>query len=140
MGARLEDPRRLSDRAGRSKGGLPDPVVAAGRRPGQAAVAPYALPGDKFTAYELNLFDVATARRTKPKVDRIDFESPALHWDKDGRHFTYEKIDRGHQRYRLIEVDSHTGEARNLIDEKSETFIWTAHREAFNLRHRDLAG
>ena len=55
---------------------------------------------------------------------------PRLRWDKDGRHFTYEKIDRGHQRFRLIEVDSHTGEARNLIDEKSETFIWTAHRES----------
>ncbi len=32
----------------------------------------------------------------------------------------------------MIEVDSRTGEARNLIDERSETFIWTAHTE--NLR------
>jgi dipeptidyl aminopeptidase/acylaminoacyl peptidase len=95
---------------------------------------PYPLPGDKFTAYELNLFDVASRTQLKPKVDRIDYEGPRLHWDKDGRHFAYEKIERGHQRYRLIRVDSHTGDARNLIDEKTETFIWTAHREAVNLR------
>ncbi len=101
---------------------------------------PYPLPGDKFTAYELNLFDVAAKKAIRPKVDRIDFGSPRLRWDKDGRHFTYEKTDRGHQRFRLIRVDSHTGEARNLIDEKSETFIWTAHREAVGLRHRHLAG
>ena len=94
---------------------------------------PYPLPGDKFTAYELNLFDVAAKKAIKPEVDRIDFDSPQLRWDKDGRHFTYEKIDRGHQRFRLIEVDSQTGEARNLIDEKSKTFIWTAHREAVGL-------
>ncbi|MFI5461404.1 MAG: prolyl oligopeptidase family serine peptidase, partial [Isosphaerales bacterium] len=93
---------------------------------------PYPLPGDKFTAYELSLFDVAGKKAIKPKVDRIDFESPRLHWEKDGRHFAYEKTDRGHQRFRLIEVDSHTGDTRNIIDEKSETFIWSAHREAFN--------
>jgi dipeptidyl aminopeptidase/acylaminoacyl peptidase/uncharacterized protein (DUF885 family) len=93
---------------------------------------PYALPGDKFTSYELNLFDVAARKAFKPKVDRIDYGSPTLHWAKDGRHFAYEKIDRGHQRFRLVEVDSHTRSARNIIDEKSETFIWSAHREAFN--------
>ena len=26
-----------------------------------------------------------------------------------------------------MEVDSHTGEVRNLIDETSQDFIWTAH-------------
>jgi dipeptidyl aminopeptidase/acylaminoacyl peptidase len=97
---------------------------------------PYALPGDKFTAYELNLFDVAARKSIRPAVDRIDseYDTPRLHWDRDGRHFAYEKIDRGHQRYRLIRVDSRTGAASNLIDEKSETFIWTAHNEQLNLR------
>ena len=94
---------------------------------------PYPLPGDKFNAYELNLFDIDSKKATKPKVDRVDFESPRLRWRKDGRHFTYEKTDRGHQRFRLIEVDSHTGDSRNLIDEKTSTFIWTAHREALNV-------
>ncbi|HZY84162.1 MAG TPA: DPP IV N-terminal domain-containing protein, partial [Gemmataceae bacterium] len=90
---------------------------------------PYPLPGDKFTAYELTLFDVAERKAIKPAVDRIDFGTPRLLWGRDGRHFTYEKTDRGHQRFRLIEVDARTGKARNLIDEQSKTFIWTAHTE-----------
>ncbi len=94
---------------------------------------PYPLPGDKFTAYELNLFDVASRKQTKPAVERIDFGSPRLRWDKDGHHFTYQKTDRGHQRFRLIEVDTHTGSTRDIIDEKSSTFIWTAHAENVRL-------
>ena len=95
---------------------------------------PYSLPGDKFTAYELNLFDIETQKQIKPEVDKLelDWQIPRLHWKKDQRYFAYEKVDRGHQRFRAIEVDSHTGRSRNLIDEKSETFIWTAHTE--NLR------
>jgi dipeptidyl aminopeptidase/acylaminoacyl peptidase len=96
---------------------------------------PYALPGDKFARYELNLFDIDSRKQIKPKVDRLelDWQVPRLHWKKDMRHFAYEKIDRGHQRFRVIEVDSHTGQTYNLIDEKSETFIWTAHTENIRL-------
>ncbi len=88
---------------------------------------PYDLPGDRFTAYELTLFDVSNQKQIRPEVERIDFGSPRLRWKRDGRHFTYEKVDRGHQRLRVMEIDSHTGKARALIDEKSQTFIWTAH-------------
>jgi dipeptidyl aminopeptidase/acylaminoacyl peptidase len=95
---------------------------------------PYALPGDKFTSYELNLFDVENREQLKPEVDRIDFGRPRLRWNKDGRRFTYQKTDRGHQRFRVIEVDSHTGDTRNIIDEKSDTFIWTAHTENIRMR------
>ena len=93
----------------------------------------YPLPGDKFAAHELNLFDVAARKQSKPAVDRIDYDSPRLRWEKDGSHFTYQKIDRGHQRFRLIEVDTHDATVRNIIDEKSQTFIWTAHRENVQL-------
>ncbi|MBP8910210.1 MAG: prolyl oligopeptidase family serine peptidase [Phycisphaerae bacterium] len=96
---------------------------------------PYSLPGDKFATYELNLFDVEGRKQIKPEVDKLelDWQTPKLRWMKDQRHFTYEKVDRGHQRFRVIEVDSHTGQARNLIDEKTETFIWTAHTENLGL-------
>jgi dipeptidyl aminopeptidase/acylaminoacyl peptidase len=90
---------------------------------------PYALPGDKFTSYELQLFDVATQKKLPCQVDRIDFGFPGARWSDDGRTFTYEQVDRGHQRFRLIEIDAHTGASRNLIDEKSDTFIWTKHTE-----------
>ncbi len=92
---------------------------------------PYALPGDKFPRYEVTLFDVESKKQTRPVVDRFEheWEVPRLRWRKDGRHFTYPQVDRGHQRFRLIEVDSHTGKVRNLIDEQTKTFIWTAHAE-----------
>jgi dipeptidyl aminopeptidase/acylaminoacyl peptidase len=98
---------------------------------------PYALPGDKFTQYELGLFDLASRKQIKPEVDRFEheWEAPRLRWGRDDRHFTYEQVDRGHQRFRVIEVDAHTGGARNLIDERTETFFWTAHTENLNINY-----
>ncbi|HWW02399.1 MAG TPA: prolyl oligopeptidase family serine peptidase [Candidatus Acidoferrum sp.] len=98
---------------------------------------PYALPGDKFATYELSIFEVANRKQIKPEVDRFEheWESPRLRWNRDNRHFAYEQEDRGHQRFRVIEVDSHTGTARNIIDESTETFIWTAHTENVNIRY-----
>jgi dipeptidyl aminopeptidase/acylaminoacyl peptidase len=87
----------------------------------------YALPGDKFTEYELNWFDIENKLHVKPEVGIIDFRGPRLRWTKDGRHFRYQKIDRGHQRFRVIEVDIITGKFRSIIDEVSDTFIWTEH-------------
>ncbi|HYV28009.1 MAG TPA: prolyl oligopeptidase family serine peptidase, partial [Candidatus Eisenbacteria bacterium] len=95
---------------------------------------PYPQAGDRFTRYQLALFNVPDHKETKPQVDELEHEwlSPTLHWSHDGQRFSYVKVDRGHQRLRVIEVDTRTGAIRNLIDEKSETFIWTAHNE--NLR------
>jgi dipeptidyl aminopeptidase/acylaminoacyl peptidase len=96
---------------------------------------PYDLPGDKLPLYEVSVFDVAKREQVKPEIERFEhgWETPRLHWNRDGFHFTYEKTDRGHQRFRVIEVDAHTGATRNVIDEKSQTFIWTAHTENLNL-------
>ncbi len=94
----------------------------------------YPLPGDKFASYELSLFDVAGVRQIKPEVDRIDFGFPRVRWNRDGRTLTYEKIDRGHQRFRLIEIEARTGTARNLIDERTDTFLWSAHTEGADVR------
>ncbi len=97
---------------------------------------PYALPGDKFPLYELNLFEVAARTQLKPRVDRFEhgWEAPRPHWSRDGRRIAWQQVDRGHQRLRVIEVDVHTGAACNLVDEKTETFIWTVHTENLRLR------
>ena len=96
----------------------------------------YALPGDKFKKSEVNLFEVASRKRIKPEVDRFEDESqwPQLHWNRDGSRFSYEQVDRGHQRLRVIEVDARSGAVRNLVDERSDTFIWTAHADELRLR------
>ncbi len=96
---------------------------------------PYALPGDRFTTCELSVFDVASGKQQKPEVDLFEHEwlRPRLRWIKGGRRFAYEQADRGHQRFRVVEIDAQSGRARNLIDERSQTFIWTAHAENVGL-------
>ncbi|HLW65976.1 MAG TPA: DPP IV N-terminal domain-containing protein, partial [Gemmataceae bacterium] len=94
----------------------------------------YDLPGDKYTAYELNLFSIEGPKQIKPQVERIDFGFPQLHWSADGSKVAFQKVDRGHQRFRLIEVNVKDGAAQALIDEKSKTFIWTAHTEMVGLQ------
>jgi dipeptidyl aminopeptidase/acylaminoacyl peptidase len=95
---------------------------------------PYAQAGDRFTKYQVNLFDITGRKQMKPDVEAIEHEwlAPVVHWSPDGQRFSFLKVDRGHQRLRVIEVDARTGATANLIDEKSDTFIWTAHAE--NLR------
>lgn len=92
---------------------------------------PYALPGDPFPRHELNLFDVETRAQTKPAVDRFEHEwlSPDPHWWPGTTRFAYTQDDRGHQRYRVIEVDIADGSVRHLIDDRTDTFIWTTHME-----------
>ena len=115
------------------QGSLPGPVVAARRWPGRARNAALSA-----ARRQVRRVRAQPLRRRQPQADQAQgrpdrLRWPRIRWDKDGRHFTYQKTDRGHQRFRLIEVDSHTGKSRNLIDEKSQTFIWTAHRENIRL-------
>ena len=97
----------------------------------------YPQAGDEFTKYELNLFALgaATNQQIKPDVERVVFDdgsqAPAPRWNKDGTHFTFEKEDRGHARFRVIDVEARTGAIRNVIDEKAKTFIWTMNTDAF---------
>lgn len=88
----------------------------------------YPLPGDQLPAYDLYLFDVIEQEQQMTDV-RLDFQEPRIRWAPDGRYFTLDQIDRGHQRFRVHRVDSHTGKSQTLIDERSTTFIWTAHAE-----------
>jgi dipeptidyl aminopeptidase/acylaminoacyl peptidase len=92
---------------------------------------PYPQAGDRFTTHQLSLFDVPSHKLIKPQVEPFEheYESPLLHWSLDRSHITWQQEDRGHQRMRLIEVDVHTGSVRNLVDEQTKTFIWTAHAE-----------
>jgi dipeptidyl aminopeptidase/acylaminoacyl peptidase len=89
---------------------------------------PYPRPGDKFARHEMYVANIESKKPVKVEIERIDYGwVPRLRWSKDAKHFTFEKIDRGHQRFRVVEVETHTGKTRNIIDEKADTFIWTAH-------------
>ncbi len=81
------------------------------------------------------MFDVEQQKQLKPPLDKVElgFGRPRLRVSRDGHHFRYEQVDRGHQRFRVIKVDARTGEYSNLIDETTKTFIWTAHAENVDL-------
>jgi len=101
-------------------------LSSAGGTRGKLHQHPYKQPGDPFTTYEMYLFPVGEGKAEKVNTPLIDFfGSPELHWrQKDNRYFTYEKVERGHQRFRIIEVDAQTAETRTMYDEQTSTFIY----------------
>jgi dipeptidyl aminopeptidase/acylaminoacyl peptidase len=87
--------------------------------------ANYRKPGDLLDVDQPVLFDVAS--RKQVVVDDALFPNPyqltRAAWRADGRAFTFEYNQRGHQVYRVIEVDGTTGRARALISEEPRTFF-----------------
>ncbi len=85
----------------------------------------YNKPGDVLASQQPVLFDIATKRETN--IDNTLFPNPyqlsRITWWKDSRGFTFEYNQRGHQIYRVVEVDAATGKARDFVTEKSATFI-----------------
>ncbi len=86
----------------------------------------YKQPGDEFSTYEMFVIKVAEKSVTKVNTDIIDFfDAPRLRWNNgDNNHFLYERVDRGHQRFRIIEVNATDGSTRNIVDEQTNTFIY----------------
>ena len=84
----------------------------------------YDLPGDKVDTFDLRIIDVENGTDTAVKADPVDYgDMPDIRWEHDNRHFTYEKMDRGYSRWRVIEVDSTTGESKTLVDDHPATFF-----------------
>ena len=86
----------------------------------------YAKPGDLLDLEQPVLFDVRSQKQTT--IDSRLFPNPYdmsdLAWRKDGRAFTFEYNQRGHQVYRVIEVDAQTGAAHAIISEEPKTFFY----------------
>lgn len=86
---------------------------------------PYAKPGDALDIPQPVLFHIASKKKTD--IDNTLFPNAysvsRLEWRKDSRAFTFEYNQRGHQVYRVIEVNAETARPRALIDEVSPTFF-----------------
>ncbi len=92
--------------------------------PAKLHTRPYPRPGDKFALHEMFVIDLETRKPARVDIERIDFRGiPRLRWRKDGSHFTFEKTDRGHQRFRVVEVEARTGKTRAIIDDRANTFV-----------------
>jgi len=85
----------------------------------------YAKPGDALDIPQPVLFHVADRKQTV--VDNALFQNPYqlshIEWRRDSRAFTFEFNQRGHQVYRVIEVDAVTGIPRAIISEEPKTFF-----------------
>jgi dipeptidyl aminopeptidase/acylaminoacyl peptidase len=85
----------------------------------------YAKPGDALDIAQPVLFVVETKQQTF--IDTGQFPNPYSlsrpEWRKDSRAFTFEYNQRGHQVYRVIEVDAASAKPRAVISEESKTFI-----------------
>ncbi len=85
----------------------------------------YRKPGDTVDIDTPVLFSIES--RAQTIVSNEQFPNPyanqRVEWRKDSRAFTFEYNQRGHQVYRVIEVDAATGKARTVIDETAKTFI-----------------
>jgi len=80
---------------------------------------PYEKPGDVLDLNQPALFDLAAKKQID--IDNQLFPNPYelsdLVWHKDSRAFTFEYNQRGHQIYRIIEVDATSGKPRVVISE-----------------------
>ncbi len=85
----------------------------------------YAKPGDTLDLAQPVLFEVDTKKgiRIEDALFPNPYDLTPAVWWKDGRGFTFEYNQRGHQIYRVIEVDAQSGKARALITEESKTFV-----------------
>ncbi|HEX5082554.1 MAG TPA: DPP IV N-terminal domain-containing protein, partial [Blastocatellia bacterium] len=85
----------------------------------------YAKPGDALDQPQPVLFNVETKKQIV--IDDTLFPNPynlsRLEWRKDSRAFTFEYNQRGHQVYRVIEVEAATGKPRAIISEEPKTFF-----------------
>jgi len=85
----------------------------------------YAKPGDVLDLREPVLVDVEHARamHVDPATFPNAYQLSRFEWRKDSRAFTFEYNQRGHQAYRVIEVDAERGTPRVVIDEETPTFF-----------------
>jgi dipeptidyl aminopeptidase/acylaminoacyl peptidase len=85
----------------------------------------YAKPGDVLDLQQPVLFLIEDKKQIV--VDSSLFPNPYQlsrpAWWKDSRAFTFEYNQRGHQVYRVIEVDAANGRPRSIVDEETKTFF-----------------
>ena len=86
----------------------------------------YAKPGDVLDKERPVVFEVETGRQIH--VDDALFPNAytlsSLAWREDSRRLTFEYNQRGHQVYRIIEIDASTGDTRAVVSEEPETFFY----------------
>ena len=85
----------------------------------------YNKPGDALDQGQPELFDVAS--RKAILVNNALFPNAytvsGLAWRRDGRAVSFEYNQRGHQAFRVIEIDANSGATRAVVNEETPTFF-----------------
>ncbi|MEW2922787.1 DPP IV N-terminal domain-containing protein [Muricauda sp. ANG21] len=112
----------------------------------------YLKPGDELPFKSPQLFLVDSKKHIQVPTDEFShqFGLNRIDWREDSRAFTFEYNQRGHQAYKIIEVNASTGKVKVLVNETSDTFIdysskkyrydvedgkeiiWTSERDGWN--------
>ena len=85
----------------------------------------YAKPGDVLDVERPVVFDVEN-RKVLTVEDALfpnAYDQTSLVWRKDSSAITFEYNQRGHQVYRIIEVNAASGAARAVVSEETKTFF-----------------
>lgn len=85
----------------------------------------YPKPGDAVDIERPVLFGVDGTRR---EIDDALFANPyslsPIQWRRDGASFSFQYVQRGFQRVRVIAVDAASGKARAAVEEDAKTFVY----------------
>lgn len=89
------------------------------------ATMDYAKPGDQLDSPQPVLFQIESKKQIE--IENKLFPNPyslsRMEWRKDNRAFIFEYNQRGHQVYRVIEVNAATAQPRAIISEEPKTFF-----------------
>jgi dipeptidyl aminopeptidase/acylaminoacyl peptidase len=96
----------------------------------------YTKPGDVLDLEQPTLFHVPTKTQVTVSPDLFPnpFALSDLVWRKDSRAVTFEYNQRGHEVYRVIEIDAATGTTRAVLSEEPKTFFY------YNLANHSRGG
>jgi dipeptidyl aminopeptidase/acylaminoacyl peptidase len=85
----------------------------------------YTKPGDRLDKEIPVIFDVESGRQiiVDDELFPNAYTLSNLEWREDSEYVVFEYNQRGHEVYRIIEIDAETGETRAIISEEPETFF-----------------
>jgi dipeptidyl aminopeptidase/acylaminoacyl peptidase len=85
----------------------------------------YRKPGDVVDFDHPVVFNVETKQQFSGDISLFPnpYANSRLEWREDSRAVTFEYNQRGHQVYRVVEIDATTGRTRTIIEETSKTFV-----------------
>jgi len=97
----------------------------------------YAKPGDELP-YQVPVLFLREEKKQLITSDILfaqQYDIDRFDWTQDSRALTFEYNQRGHQVYRVLELDGTSGVVRTLIEETSPTFInYSGYRYRYDLK------